>query len=67
MPSLLKEFLEQVMRPMPAPLYRFWYRGHGVSGFRRNILNFVGIGPVRETCLARSRQLATPSVPVGSS
>jgi putative NADPH-quinone reductase len=34
---------------MPALLYRLWYRGHGVSGFRRNILNFVGIRPVRET------------------
>lgn len=34
---------------MPAPFYRFWYLGHGVAGMRRNILNFVGIGPVRET------------------
>ena len=33
---------------MPAPLYRFWYLGHGIAGMRRNILNFVGIGPVRE-------------------
>ena len=80
MPSLLKAFLEQTMRPgiafaypqskgggfaktllkgrsarlvvtmgMPAFFYRFWYLGHGVSGMRRNILNFVGIKPVRET------------------
>jgi len=34
---------------MPAPIYRFWYLGHGVAGIRRNILNFVGIGPVRES------------------
>ncbi|MBN9075783.1 MAG: dehydrogenase [Rhizobiales bacterium 65-79] len=34
---------------MPAPLYRFWYLGHGIAGMRRNILNFVGIGPVRES------------------
>lgn len=34
---------------MPAPFYRFWYRGHGIAGLRRNILNFVGIAPVRET------------------
>ncbi len=34
---------------MPAFLYRLWYLGHGVAGMRRNILNFVGIGPVRET------------------
>ena len=34
---------------MPASFYRFWYLGHGVAGMRRNILNFVGIRPVRET------------------
>lgn len=34
---------------MPAPFYRFWYLGHGIAGLRRNILNFVGISPVRET------------------
>lgn len=36
---------------MPAPFYRFWYLGHGIAGLRRNILNFVGISPVRETLL----------------
>ncbi len=34
---------------MPASFYRFWYLGHGIAGLRRNILNFVGISPVRET------------------
>ncbi|MFU0504653.1 NAD(P)H-dependent oxidoreductase [Pseudaminobacter sp. NGMCC 1.201702] len=34
---------------MPAPIYRLWYLGHGIAGMRRNILNFVGISPVRET------------------
>jgi len=34
---------------MPAFFYRFWYLGHGIAGMRRNILNFVGISPVRET------------------
>ncbi|MFC3073430.1 NAD(P)H-dependent oxidoreductase [Shinella pollutisoli] len=34
---------------MPAFFYRLWYLGHGVAGMRRNILNFVGISPVRET------------------
>jgi putative NADPH-quinone reductase len=34
---------------MPAFFYRFWYLGHGIAGMRRNILNFVGIAPVRET------------------
>lgn len=36
---------------MPALAYRLWYRGHGIAGMRRNILNFVGIAPVRETLL----------------
>jgi putative NADPH-quinone reductase len=34
---------------MPASFYRFWYLGHGIAGMRRNVLNFVGIRPVRET------------------
>jgi putative NADPH-quinone reductase len=36
---------------MPAFFYRLWYFGHGIAGMRRNILNFVGISPVRETLL----------------
>lgn len=36
---------------MPAFFYRFWYLGHGIAGMRRNMLNFAGIGPVRETLL----------------
>jgi putative NADPH-quinone reductase len=34
---------------MPAFFYRLWYLGHGIAGMRRNILNFVGIAPVRES------------------
>lgn len=34
---------------MPGFFYRLWYLGHGIAGMRRNILNFVGIAPVRET------------------
>jgi len=36
---------------MPAFFYRLWYLDHGIAGMRRNILNFVGISPVRETLL----------------
>jgi putative NADPH-quinone reductase len=36
---------------MPAFFYRLWYLGHGIAGLRRNILNFGGIAPVRETLL----------------
>jgi len=38
---------------MPSFFYRFWYLGHGIAGMRRNILNFVGISPVRETLFGR--------------
>jgi putative NADPH-quinone reductase len=34
---------------MPALVYRWWFLAHGVRGLARNILNFVGIKPVRET------------------
>lgn len=34
---------------MPALAYRLWFRNHGIACLRRNILNFVGIKPVRET------------------
>ena len=33
---------------MPALLYRLWFLSHGVATFRRGILHFVGIRPVRE-------------------
>lgn len=34
---------------MPASVYRFWYRGHALKLLKRNILNFIGIKPVRHT------------------
>ncbi|AXS41842.1 NAD(P)H-dependent oxidoreductase [Breoghania sp. L-A4] len=34
---------------MPAFIYRWWFLAHGLRGFERNILRFVGIKPVRET------------------
>jgi putative NADPH-quinone reductase len=34
---------------MPAAVYRFWYFGSGINALRRNVLNFVGISPVRQT------------------
>jgi len=32
---------------MPAAFYRIWYRAHGLKNLKRNMLNFVGIKPVR--------------------
>ncbi|MCA1247947.1 NAD(P)H-dependent oxidoreductase [Massilia sp. MS-15] len=34
---------------MPAPLYRWFYRAHGLQLLRRNILQFAGIRPVATT------------------
>ena len=36
---------------MPAFAYRWFYFAHGIRGLKRNILEFVGIKPVRQTFL----------------
>ena len=36
---------------MPAPIYRWFYRAHGVQGLARSILAFAGISPVRKTLI----------------
>jgi putative NADPH-quinone reductase len=36
---------------MPVTVYRFWYGAHAIKLLKRNILNFIGIAPVRETLL----------------
>jgi putative NADPH-quinone reductase len=36
---------------MPAAVYRYFYRAHSLKSLERNILGFVGIGPVHETLI----------------
>jgi putative NADPH-quinone reductase len=36
---------------MPALMYRWYFRAHSVKSLERNILGFVGIGPVHETLI----------------
>jgi putative NADPH-quinone reductase len=36
---------------MPALVYRWYFRAHSVRSLERNILGYVGIGPVRETLI----------------
>lgn len=36
---------------MPALAYRLWFGAHGLKALKRNILNFVGIRPVRDTLI----------------
>jgi putative NADPH-quinone reductase len=36
---------------MPGPLYRWFFRAHGVRGIERSILGFSGFRPVRDTLI----------------
>jgi putative NADPH-quinone reductase len=36
---------------MPALVYRWYYRAHGLKNLERNVLRFVGFSPVRATLL----------------
>jgi putative NADPH-quinone reductase len=36
---------------MPALIYRWYFRAHGVRGLERSVLKFAGMAPVRETLL----------------
>jgi putative NADPH-quinone reductase len=36
---------------MPAFLYKWYFRAHGIKSFERNVLDFVGIGPIHETLI----------------
>jgi putative NADPH-quinone reductase len=40
-----------VAMSMPAALYRWFYRAHSPRSLERNILGFVGIGPVEESLI----------------
>ena len=46
---------------MPSFLYKWYFRAHGIRSFERNVLDFVGIGPIHETLLGmvESRDQAT--------
>jgi putative NADPH-quinone reductase len=52
-PKLLKGRSARIVvtMGMPAFFYRIFYRAHSVKSLRRNILEFVGIGPVRTTVI----------------
>lgn len=36
---------------MPSFIYRWYFRSHGIKSFERNVLDFVGIGPIHETLI----------------
>ena len=42
---------------MPAVVYRWYFRAHSVKSLERNILGFVGFGPVNETLIGMAGNL----------
>jgi putative NADPH-quinone reductase len=42
---------------MPAPVYRWYFRAHGLKSFARNVLHFIGIRPVRSTLIGSVESL----------
>ena len=52
-PKLLKGKSARVLVTMGMPgfIYRWWYGAHAVKVLRRNILAFLGAGPIRTTVL----------------
>lgn len=47
---------------MPAFVYRWYFRAHGVKNLKRNILRFVGFSPVRDTLLGSVGTLGKESI-----
>ncbi len=47
---------------MPAFVYRWYFRAHGVKNLKRNILRFVGLAPVRDTLLGSVGTRSKPQI-----
>ena len=45
---------------MPALIYRWFFRAHSLRSLERNILGFVGIGPVKETLIGSVETCGNP-------
>lgn len=43
---------------MPAAIYRWYFRAHSLKSLERNILKFVGIGPVRPSLIGQAERLS---------
>lgn len=42
---------------MPGFFYQWYFRAHSIKSMKRNILGFVGIGPVNDTVIGMAGQL----------
>ncbi|MFZ4481042.1 MAG: NAD(P)H-dependent oxidoreductase [Rhodoferax sp.] len=47
---------------MPAFVYKWYFRAHSVKSLERNILGFVGIGPINETLIGAVDKLGDSGV-----
>ena len=47
---------------MPALFYRWYYGAHSLKSLERNILNFVGIAPVRKTIVGGAGKMDAAAV-----
>ena len=47
---------------MPALVYRWYFRAHSLKSLERNILGFVGFGPIHETLVGMVDQLGEQGV-----
>lgn len=47
---------------MPALIYRWYFRAHSLKALERNILGFVGFGPIHETLVGGVDQLGEKGV-----
>lgn len=44
---------------MPALFYRWYFRAHSLKSLERNILGFVGIGPIRESLIGGIERMSS--------
>ena len=47
---------------MPAVIYRWFFLAHSLKSLERNILNFVGIKPVKETIIGMAGNMDAKAV-----
>jgi len=47
---------------MPALAYRWYFRAHSLKSLERNILGFVGFGPINETLIGMVDKLGEAGV-----
>lgn len=47
---------------MPALVYRWFYRAHSIKALERNVLGFIGFGPIHETLIGQVDTLGEAGV-----